>query len=88
MPAKLTLLKGTVVEDGKPVDGAYVRLLGPSGEFVNEQRTLEEGSFLFHLAPGTWTLDWTVPGRRWVQQEVQLEEGQTTDLQLEAPAPA
>lgn len=81
----MTLLKGIVVQDGKPVDGAYVRLLGPSGEFVNEQRTLEGGSFLFHLAPGTWTLDWTAPGRNWSQKSVELEDGQTADLQLELP---
>lgn len=83
----MTLLRGTVVEGGEPVNGAYVRLLGPSGEFVNEQRTLEAGSFLFHLAPGSWTLDWTAPGRAWTQQTVELEEGQTADLELELPDP-
>lgn len=87
MAEQMTLLKGTVVDQGKPVSGAYVRLLGPSGEFVNEQRTLEEGSFLFHLAAGTWTLDWTAPGKSWNQKEVRLEDGQTTDVQLEVPAP-
>lgn len=85
MMHRMTLLKGIVVEEGRPVDGAYVRLLGPSGEFVNEQRTLEEGAFIFHLAPGTWTLDWTAPGRSWSQQKVDLEEGQTADLELELP---
>lgn len=79
----MTLLKGTVVRDGEPVNGAYVRLLGPSGEFVNEQRTLEEGTFVFHVAPGAWTLDWTAPGRGWTQKVIELESGQTAELKLE-----
>ncbi|MGI8427200.1 MAG: DUF1416 domain-containing protein [Actinomycetota bacterium] len=79
----MTVLKGRVVQGGSPVEGAYVRLIGPAGEFVNEQRTLEEGTFIFHLAPGAWTLDWTAPGRAGAQQTVELTAGQIADLDLE-----
>jgi len=79
----LTVLKGRVIREGTPVDGAYVRLIGPAGEFVNEQRTLEEGAFIFHLAPGAWTLDWTAPGRTGSQKTVELADGQVAELDLE-----
>lgn len=50
-------IQGAVTLDGDALGGAYVRLLGPSGEFVSEQYTRDDGVFTFFVAPGTWTLD-------------------------------
>jgi len=82
----MTGIKGRVIRAGAPVTGAYVSLTGASGDFVNEQRTLEEGSFLFHLSPGKWTVSWTAPGEVGKQKEVDLQEGQVADLELEISA--
>ena len=51
-----TVISGTVVGDGKPVGGAYVRLLDATGEFTAEVVTSPEGAFRFFAAPGAWTV--------------------------------
>ncbi|MQA24875.1 MAG: DUF1416 domain-containing protein [Micromonosporaceae bacterium] len=53
---KETVIAGTVVADGGPVSGAYVRLLDATGEFTAEVVTSGEGAFRFFAAPGTWTV--------------------------------
>lgn len=60
--AKESIIQGTVVRDGDPVPGAYVRLLDSSGEFTAEVRTSATGAFRFFAAPGAWTLRTLVPG--------------------------
>lgn len=52
--AKIT---GTVQKDGAPLERAYVRCVGPSGEFVAEEYTGPDGAFVFHVADGGWTLE-------------------------------
>ncbi|MCW2599183.1 MAG: hypothetical protein JWM02_1012 [Frankiales bacterium] len=54
--AKESIVQGTVVKDGSPVGGAYVRLLDSSGEFTAEVQTSATGAFRFFAAPGDWTL--------------------------------
>ena len=54
--AKESIVQGTVVHDGAPVPGAYVRLLDSSGEFTAEVQTSATGAFRFFAAPGDWTL--------------------------------
>jgi hypothetical protein len=54
--AKESILQGTVVKDGSPVGGAYVRLLDSTGEFTAEVQTSASGAFRFYAAPGDWTL--------------------------------
>ncbi len=78
----MTGVEGTVVRAGKPLLGAYVRLLGPSGEFVSERRTLEDGAFRFHVGPGTWTLRWILPGGQKGSRPVELSEGQIATEQI------
>lgn len=58
MPA----IKGRVSREGKPLGKAYVRLVGPSGEFVAEEYTPDDGTFQFHVTEGTWTLEVRAPG--------------------------
>jgi hypothetical protein len=54
--AKESIVQGTVVRDGAPVPGAYVRLLDSTGEFTAEVQTSATGAFRFFAAPGEWTL--------------------------------
>jgi hypothetical protein len=54
--AKESIVQGTVVKDGAPVPGAYVRLLDSTGEFTAEVQTSATGAFRFFAAPGDWTL--------------------------------
>jgi hypothetical protein len=54
--AKESIVQGTVVHDGAPVSGAYVRLLDSTGEFTAEVQTSATGAFRFFAAPGDWTL--------------------------------
>lgn len=50
-------ITGIVRREGRPLGGAYVRLIGPSGDFVSEQYTPDDGSFVFYVAPGSWTVE-------------------------------
>jgi uncharacterized protein DUF1416 len=45
------VISGMVIRDGAPMEGAYVRLVGPSGEYVSERRTGADGCFRFHVVP-------------------------------------
>ena len=66
-------IEGVVTSDGRPVGGAYVRLIGPSGEFVSEQYTKDEGKFVFYVAPGAWTLEVRAAGRAASTKTVDVE---------------
>lgn len=55
-------ISGTVEKNGAPLARAYVRLVGPSGEFVAEEYTGDDGAFRFHVVDGTWTLETRAAG--------------------------
>lgn len=75
-------LHGRVIRSGQPVEGAYVQLLGPAGDFTAEVRTDETGRFVFYPVPGEWVLKLFLPGGYIMEQSVSLSEGQTVDVQL------
>jgi len=75
-------LHGRVVRQGAPVEGAYVQLIGPSGEFTAEVRTDESGRFLFYPVAGHWMLRGFLPGGSRVEREIELGTGQTLDVDL------
>lgn len=86
-------LHGRVNSAGAPVEGAYVQLIGPSGEFTAEVRTDESGRFLFFPVSGSWSLRVSLPGGAHLEKTVVLNEGQTIDVQLtedndDTPRPA
>jgi uncharacterized protein DUF1416 len=68
-------ISGTTTLDGKPAGGVYVRMLGPSGEFVSEQYTKDDGKFTFHVAEGSWTLEAKAAGASSQTQTVQVASG-------------
>lgn len=63
-------ITGTVKKQGQPAGGIYVRLVGPSGEFVAEEYTKDDGNFAFHVVDGTWRLEARSPNADTVAQEV------------------
>jgi hypothetical protein len=71
MPA----ITGEAKIDGAPAGGVYLRLAGPSGEFVSEQYTKDDGKFTFHVAEGSWTLEAKAAGASTETQTVQVASG-------------
>lgn len=55
-------LTGSIQVAGAPAEGAYIRINGPSGDFVWEARTDAGGEFGFNLPAGEWTLLAFAPG--------------------------
>ncbi|MBC7372770.1 MAG: DUF1416 domain-containing protein, partial [Frankiales bacterium] len=54
--AKEAVVHGFVTRSGSPLGGAYVRLLGDTGEFTAEVQSSSTGYFRFYAASGDWTL--------------------------------
>ena len=52
----MSVIQGTVRQGGRPVQGAFVRLLDATGEFTAEVVTGESGGFRFFVVPGSWTV--------------------------------
>jgi len=75
-------IQGMVTRDGKPAGGVYVRLLGPSGEFVAERYTQDDGNFAFHVADGTWTIEARAAGAETLREPVEIA-GADASLSLE-----
>jgi hypothetical protein len=80
--AKETIIQGSVVRDGEPVAGAYVRLLDDTGEFTAEVPTSASGGFRFFAAPGTWTLRTLAPGAEPVDRSVVAERGAIAEVEV------
>lgn len=64
------MISGMVVRDGAPMEGAYVRLIGPSGEYVSERRTGADGCFKFHVDGEGWKLIAYGPETARIEQEI------------------
>jgi hypothetical protein len=90
-------LHGRVTRSGQPVEGAYVQLIGPSGDFTAEVRTDESGRFLFYPMAGAWEVRVSMPGGSHLEKAVTIADGQSVEVQIsaddgvdattEAPAP-
>lgn len=65
-------ITGTTTLEGKPTGGVYLRLIGPSGEFVSEQYTKDDGRFTFHVAVGSWTLEAKAAGAAPLTQTIDV----------------
>jgi hypothetical protein len=83
MSVDAEVVHGTVLRDGAPMEGAYVRVLGPSGEFVNERRTGPDGAFKLHLTAATWTFIAFGPGTPRVEQAVTVVPGAENDVSID-----
>jgi hypothetical protein len=79
------VIHGTVVKDGAPLPGAYVRLLGSTGDFTAEVQTSATGYFRFYAADGDWTLRTLAPGQS-VDTTVTAAKGTAAEARVEIPA--
>lgn len=70
-------LTGKILVEGAPVEGSYIRINGPSGDFVWEARTDADGEFGFNLPPGEWTLIAFAPGAERRSQTFELSNDST-----------
>jgi hypothetical protein len=50
------VLAGKVTSAGRPLGGAFVRLLDGNGDFTGEVVASADGDFRFFAAPGDWTV--------------------------------
>ena len=83
--ANEAVVHGVVSRDGSPLPGAYVRLLGSTGEFTAEVQTSATGYFRFYAADGDWTLRTLYPGGS-VDTAVTAEKGKAVEASIEVPA--
>jgi hypothetical protein len=79
------VVHGHVRRDGEAVPGAYVRLLGSSGDFTAEVQTSATGYFRFYAAAGDWTLRTLAPGQS-VDTPVTAVQGEAVEASVEVPA--
>ena len=79
------VVHGFVRRDGEPLPGAYVRLLGSTGDFTAEVQTSATGYFRFYAAAGDWTLRTLAPGQS-VDTPVTAEQGKAVEATVEVPA--
>ena len=67
--------------------GATVELHNSSGDIVTQSQVDDDGRYMFHLAPGDWSLNaWDAHGHRGTAT-FSLQEGdhKTVDLVLDEP---
>lgn len=81
---KEAVVHGIVTRGGEPLPGAYVRLLGSTGEFTAEVQTSATGYFRFYAAGGDWTLRTLYPGGS-VDTAVTAEKGKAVEAPVEVP---
>ncbi len=80
------VVHGTVRSGGEPLPGAYVRLLGTTGEFTAEVQTSATGYFRFYAADGEWTLRTLARGAQPVDTTVTAQKGQAVEATVDVPA--
>ncbi len=83
--AKEAVLHGVVSRAGAPLPGAYVRLLGSTGDFTAEVQTSATGYFRFYAAEGDWTLRTLYPGGS-VDTPATAVQGKAVEVPVEVPA--
>ncbi|MCW2714902.1 MAG: hypothetical protein JWN88_1949 [Frankiales bacterium] len=78
------VIHGSVVQGGNALPGAYVRLLGESGDFTAEVQSSATGYFRFYAAAGPWTLRTLYRGGS-VDSSVTAVQGEAVSATVEVP---
>lgn len=73
----------SVKRDGTPAGGAYIRVLGPSGEFVSERYTGDDGRFTFHVADGAWIVEVKAAGAATFTRTVEVSGNAEASVEAE-----
>ena len=79
--AREAVVHGFVTRSGSPLGGAYVRLLGSTGDFTAEVQSSATGYFRFYAAEGEWTLRTLFRGGS-VDTAVTAVQGEAVDVQV------
>ena len=79
------VIHGNVRRGGEPLPGAYVRLLGSTGDFTAEVQSSATGYFRFYAADGEWTLRTLFPGGS-VDTAVTATKGEAVVAAVDVPA--
>jgi hypothetical protein len=79
--AREAVIRGVVSRDGRPLAGAYVRLLDQGGEFTAEVPTGDDGGFRFFARSGGWTVRVLAPGAS-VDRPVAAIRGEVAELAI------
>ena len=79
------VLYGFVTRAGSPLGGAYVRLLGSTGDFTAEVQSSATGYFRFYAAEGDWTLRTLYRGGS-VDTAVTAVQGEAVEATVVVPA--
>ncbi len=82
--ANEAVIHGFVSRAGSPLPGAYVRLLGSTGDFTAEVQTSATGYFRFYAADGEWTLRTLYRGGS-LDTAVNAVKGQAVEATIEVP---
>ncbi len=82
--ANEAVIHGFVSRAGSPLPGAYVRLLGSTGDFTAEVQTSATGYFRFYAADGEWTLRTLYRGGS-VDTAAQAEKGKAVEVTVQVP---
>jgi len=83
--ANEAVIHGFVTRDGSALPGAYVRLLGSTGDFTAEVQTSATGYFRFYAADGDWTLRTLYRGGS-LDTAASAAQGQAVEAAVEVPA--
>jgi len=75
-------IRGRVLLDTEPVDGAYVTL-NSAETFIAERRTGPDGSYEFHITPGAWVLNARAAGAEAATRSVEREQGGELECNFE-----
>jgi len=67
-------IKGHVLVDTEPVEGAYVTL-NSDDTFIAERRTGPDGVYEFHITPGEWVLNVRAAGAQEASRRVAQDKG-------------
>lgn len=67
-------IKGRVLLDTEPVEGAYVTL-NSAETFIAERRTGPDGVYEFHITPGEWTLNVRAAGAEAATRDIAQDKG-------------
>ncbi|MCW2615927.1 MAG: hypothetical protein JWN08_2921 [Frankiales bacterium] len=81
---KEAVVHGFVTRAGSPLGGAYVRLLGSTGDFTAEVQSSATGYFRFYAAEGDWTLRTLYRGGS-VDTSVTAVQGQAVEATVVVP---
>ena len=82
--AKEAVVHGFVTRGDSPLGGAYVRLLGSTGDFTAEVQSSATGYFRFYAAEGDWTLRTLYRGGS-VDTAVTAVQGEAVDAAVVVP---